>query len=75
MREQCVPGPLLSFVGPGNEASYSLSHAMLQALYFSSVSKKATKSHSRKQEREINSTFSLSLVSRLSKLFGCITPF
>ena len=20
MREQCVPGPLLSFVGPGNEA-------------------------------------------------------
>ena len=22
MREQCVPGPLLSFVGPGNEAKY-----------------------------------------------------
>ena len=21
MREQCVPGPLLSFVGPGNEAT------------------------------------------------------
>ena len=21
MRKQCVPGPLLSFVGPGNEAS------------------------------------------------------
>ena len=33
-------------------AGYSLSHAMLQALYFSSVSKKATKSHNRKQERE-----------------------
>ena len=23
MREQCVPGPLLSFVGPGNEARAS----------------------------------------------------
>ena len=33
-------------------AGYSLSHAMLQALYFSSVSKKAMKSHNRKQERE-----------------------
>ena len=33
-------------------AGYSLPHAMLQALYFSSVSKKATKSHNRKQERE-----------------------
>ena len=22
MREQCVPGPLLSFVGPGNEARW-----------------------------------------------------
>ena len=33
-------------------ADYSLSHAMLQALYFSSVSKKATKGYNRKQERE-----------------------
>ena len=33
-------------------AGYSLSHAMLQTLYFSSVGKKATKSHNRKQERE-----------------------
>ena len=33
-------------------AGYSLSHAMLQVLYFSSVSKKVTKSHNRKQERE-----------------------
>ena len=33
-------------------AGYSLPHAMLQALYFSSVNKKATKSHNKKQERE-----------------------
>ena len=56
-------------------AGYALSHAMLQALYFNSVSKKATKSHNRKQERETKFDISLSLVSRLSKLFGCITPF
>ena len=36
-------------------AGYSLAHAMLQALYFSSVSKKGTKSHNRKQERETKS--------------------
>ena len=33
-------------------AGYSLAHAMQQALYFSSVTKKATKSHNRKQERK-----------------------
>ena len=33
-------------------AGYSLAHAMLQALYFSSVSKKVMKRHNRKQERE-----------------------
>ena len=26
MCEQCVPGPLLSFVGPGNEANYECAH-------------------------------------------------
>ena len=33
-------------------AGYSLAHAMQQTLYFSSVTKKATKSHNRKQERK-----------------------
>ena len=33
-------------------ADYSLAHTMLQALFFSSVSKKAMKSYNRKQERE-----------------------
>ena len=33
-------------------AGYSLAHAMLQALYFSFVSKKATRSHNRRHERE-----------------------
>ena len=57
-------------------AGYSLAHAILQALYFSLVSKKATKSHNRKQERETKfDIFTISLVSRLSKLFDCITPF
>ena len=43
---------LLCFSFMMKTAGYSLVHAMLQALYFSSVSKKAMKSHNRKQERE-----------------------
>ena len=38
-------------------AGYSLAHAMQQALYFSSVTKKATKSHNRDRKQERKTKF------------------
>ena len=33
MREQCVPGPLLSFLGSGNEANLTRTHCPTDMVY------------------------------------------